>query len=63
VARQALAVARQIGYPLAEALALLNLSVAAYYTGDLYGSVQLARQAEQITTGVPGPIAARAAAT
>jgi tetratricopeptide (TPR) repeat protein len=57
VARQALAVARQIGYPLAEALALLNLSVAAYYTGDLHGSVQLARQAEQITTGVPGPIA------
>jgi non-specific serine/threonine protein kinase len=57
VARQALAVARQIGYPLAEALALLNLSVAAYYTGDLHGSVQLARQAQQITTGVPGPIA------
>ena len=50
---QALAVARDIAYPLAEALALGNLAGALMGTGDLDGAVRLARQAEQITAGVP----------
>jgi hypothetical protein len=53
-ARQALAVARQIGYPAGEAVALGNLSFAVVWSDDLDGAVQLARQATQITVGVPG---------
>jgi len=55
--RQALAVARDIAYPMAEALALGNLAGALVGAGDLEGAVRLARQAEQITAGVPGPVA------
>ena len=43
--RRALAVARELGYPAGEALALERLSIAAYYSGDLDGAVRLARQA------------------
>jgi DNA-binding CsgD family transcriptional regulator len=55
-ARQALAVARESGYPAGELLALMNLSLAALAAGDLDGAVQLARQAGQIT-GIPGSMA------
>ena len=53
-ARRALAVARELGYPAGEALALANLSDAALDAGDQDRAVRLARQAAQITDGVPG---------
>ena len=56
-ARRALAVAREIAYPLGQVLALGGLAIAALYAGDLDGAVRLARQAGQITAGVPGSIA------
>jgi DNA-binding CsgD family transcriptional regulator len=56
-ARHLLAVAREIGYPAGEVLALGHLSFAAGWSDDLVGAVQLARQATQITAGVPGQIA------
>ncbi len=55
-ARRALAVARDIGYRAGEVLALGVLSFAVSDAGDLDGAVQLARQAAQITAGVPGQI-------
>ena len=56
-ARRALAVAREIGYPGGEVLALATSAVAASGAGDQDGAVRLARQAAQITAGVPGSIA------
>jgi predicted ATPase/DNA-binding CsgD family transcriptional regulator len=56
-ARRALAVAREIGYPAGEAHALAELSLAASDACDHHSAVQLARQAEQITAGVPGAMA------
>jgi tetratricopeptide (TPR) repeat protein len=56
-ARRALAVARELGYPAGEALALERLGIAAFYSGDLDGSVRLARQAGQIPADIPGWIA------
>ena len=53
-ARRSLAVAREIGYRAGEIHALGALSFAAGSSGDLDGAVQLARQAAQITAGVPG---------
>jgi predicted ATPase/DNA-binding CsgD family transcriptional regulator len=53
-ARRALAMAREIGYRAGEINALAALSGAARSSGDLDGAVQLARQAAQITVGVPG---------
>ena len=53
-ARRALAVARELGYPAGEAVALANLSDAAQEAGDQDRAVRLARQAAQITAGVPG---------
>ena len=55
--RRALAMARQIGYPAGEARALVRLGHAALNAGDLDEAVQLARQAAQITAGVPGAVA------
>ena len=55
--RRALAVAREIGYPAGEAQALMFLGYAALVSGDRDSAVQLARQAAQITAGVPGAIA------
>jgi DNA-binding CsgD family transcriptional regulator len=55
--RGALAVAHEIGYPRGEVEALGHLAIAAEYAGDLDGAVRLARQAGQITAGVPGLIA------
>ena len=56
-ARHSLAVARAHGYPVAEALALAVLSLSAGAAGDWGSAVQLARQAEQIAAGRPGPTA------
>ena len=53
---QALAVAREVAYPLGQVLALEGLSFAATYADDQDGAVRLARQAGQITAGVPGVI-------
>ena len=47
--RRALAMAREIGYPAGEVLALGSLGVAAGSSDDLDGAVQLARQATQVT--------------
>jgi predicted ATPase len=52
--RRSLAVAREIGYPEGEVLALGILCFTAQYSDDFDGAVQLARQATQITAGVPG---------
>jgi non-specific serine/threonine protein kinase len=53
-ARRALAVARETGDRTAELNALGALSVAARSGGDLEAAVRFARQAAQITDGVPG---------
>ena len=55
--RRALAVSRELGYPVGEVWALGWLSFAASMARDHHGAVQLARQAEQITVGVPGSMA------
>jgi predicted ATPase/DNA-binding CsgD family transcriptional regulator len=54
--RRALAMAREAGYPLGELLALGDLSFVATLLGDHDDAVQLARQAAQITVGVPASI-------
>jgi predicted ATPase/DNA-binding CsgD family transcriptional regulator len=56
-ARRALAVARDVGYPSGEALALGELSWEAGAAGDHGEAVRLARQAAQITDGIPGQLA------
>ena len=59
-ARRAVALARELGYPAGEALALANLSLGAYYAGDLEDAVAWARQAQRIDpAGIPGWIARR----
>jgi predicted ATPase/DNA-binding CsgD family transcriptional regulator len=55
--RRSLVLARELGYPAGEALALAGLSIAAYDGDDLGSAVQLAWQAEQITADIPGWIA------
>jgi non-specific serine/threonine protein kinase len=54
VARSALAMAREAGYPGGEALSLVTLSQTALAAGDPGSAVRLARQAGQITAGIPG---------
>jgi predicted ATPase/DNA-binding CsgD family transcriptional regulator len=54
---RALALARELGYPAGEALALASVSISALCAGDLDGAVRLARQAQQITADIPGSIA------
>ena len=49
--------AREVGYPAGEALALAALSLAADFADDRDGAIQLARQAEQIPADVPGSLA------
>ena len=56
-ARRALALAREIGDPAGELLALGELSLGADYAGDHDEAVRLARQAGQITAGIPGGLA------
>jgi predicted ATPase/DNA-binding CsgD family transcriptional regulator len=59
--RRALAMSRELGYPVGEVFALGWLSFAASMARDHHSAVQLARQAaqiaEQITVGVPGSLA------
>jgi tetratricopeptide (TPR) repeat protein len=47
-ARRVLALAREIGYPAGEAVALPDLCLAAYYAGDLKDALAWARQAQRI---------------
>ena len=54
VARGALAMAQEAGYPGGEALSLVSLSRTALAADDLGSAVRLARQAGQITAGIPG---------
>jgi DNA-binding CsgD family transcriptional regulator len=56
-ARRALALSRQIADPAGELLALVDLSWDADYVGRHDEAVRLARQAGQITAGVPGSLA------
>jgi predicted ATPase/DNA-binding CsgD family transcriptional regulator/transcriptional regulator with XRE-family HTH domain len=56
-ARRSLALARQIGDPAGELLALTELSLDTDYAGDHAEAVRLARQAGQITAGIPGGFA------
>ena len=51
-ARRALAIARELGYPFAQAYATNGLAIAASYAGDLADAVHLAREAGQIP-GIP----------
>jgi DNA-binding CsgD family transcriptional regulator len=57
VARSALTLAREAGYPRGEALSLTSLSRTALAADDLGSAVRLARQAGQITAGIPGWVA------
>jgi predicted ATPase/DNA-binding CsgD family transcriptional regulator/transcriptional regulator with XRE-family HTH domain len=56
-ARRSLALARQIGNPVGELLALAEVSLDADYAGDHDEAVRLARQAGQIAAGIPGALA------
>ena len=56
-ARRSLALAQEVGYPAGEALALVGLTIAAFYAGDFDGAVRLGRQGQQITADIPGWIA------
>ena len=56
-ARRSLAVAREIGDPAGEALALMYLGVAAGYAGDIDETLGLFRQGQQIPADIPGWIA------
>jgi DNA-binding CsgD family transcriptional regulator len=51
--RRALAMARDLGDPAAEVMALNALSLAAMYSGDNDGAIELIRRQQQITGGVP----------
>jgi DNA-binding CsgD family transcriptional regulator/tetratricopeptide (TPR) repeat protein len=55
--RRSLAAARELGYPAGEATALAVLGLAAFYSGDPGGAVQLARQAGQVPGDIPGWVA------
>jgi len=56
-ARRSLALAREIGDPAVEALALLLLGLASWYADDVDDALQLYRQARQIPADIPGWIA------
>ena len=59
-ARRAVALARETGYRAGEALALANLSLGAYYAGDLEDALAWAWQAKRVDpAAVPGWIARR----
>ena len=55
-ARRALAVAREVGHPFGEVVALLDLALAAAAAGDLGDAVRLARQAGQVPGDIPASI-------
>ena len=56
-ARRAVALAQEIGHPAGMVMALKELSFASMDLGELDSAVQLARQAAQITDGIPGVMA------
>jgi predicted ATPase/DNA-binding CsgD family transcriptional regulator/DNA-binding XRE family transcriptional regulator len=56
-ARRALAMARALGDPAREAMALDRLAVAVFRAGDLDSALQLAMKAEQTSVNIPGWIA------
>jgi DNA-binding CsgD family transcriptional regulator/tetratricopeptide (TPR) repeat protein len=59
-ARRAVAMARKMGHPAEEALALNALTLGAYYEDDRAGAVACAQQGQRIDpAGLPGPIARR----
>jgi DNA-binding CsgD family transcriptional regulator len=58
--RRAIAMARELGDPAGEALALVQGAIVALNAGDFDGGLQLAQQAEQITADIPGWIARNA---
>jgi non-specific serine/threonine protein kinase len=55
-ARRALVVAREVGHPFGEVVALLDLALAAAAVGDLGDAVRLARQAGQVPGDFPASI-------
>ena len=55
-ARRALAVAQEVGHPFGEAVALLDLALAAAAGGDVGDAVRLARQASQVRGDMPASI-------
>jgi len=55
-ARRALAVAREVGHPFGEVVALLDLALAAAAVGDVGDAVRLARQAGQVPGDIPASI-------
>ena len=55
--RRSLVLAREIGDPVGELLALAELSLDADYAGDHGDAVRLARQAGQAAAGIPGTVA------
>jgi DNA-binding CsgD family transcriptional regulator len=57
-ARRALAVAREVGYPLGEVMALVFLADTVAAADDVDEAVRLARQAAQVQDGIP-PVMAR----
>ena len=56
-AQRCLALARELGYPAAEALALVDLTLTTFEAGDADRALHLAREAEKIPADVPGWIA------
>ena len=54
--RRALVLAREIGDPAGELMALTELSLDADYAGDHDEAVRLARQAGQVAAGIPGTL-------
>jgi predicted ATPase/DNA-binding CsgD family transcriptional regulator len=54
--RRSLAMARELGYLAGEGMALQDLGIAAVYSGDNDGAVELIGQ-QQLITGMPGTIA------
>jgi predicted ATPase/class 3 adenylate cyclase/DNA-binding CsgD family transcriptional regulator len=55
--RRSLAMARELGYPGGQLLALFGLISAAYYAGDLDTALELSRQAGQVPGDLPGLLA------
>jgi DNA-binding CsgD family transcriptional regulator/tetratricopeptide (TPR) repeat protein len=56
-ARRSLTVAREIGDPAGEAMALMGLGLVAWYASDIDDALQLYRQVRQIAADIPGWIA------
>jgi serine/threonine-protein kinase PknK len=56
--QRALTIARRLGYPAGEALALTDLAITTYYVGDVRDALGWARQAQRIDrASIPGGIA------